>query len=65
LVPEHPAAGGALTVHRYEMLPAWGGEELSVAVTVTVYRAALVGVPETVPDEFIDRPAGNPEADHE
>ena len=36
---------------------------VSVAVTVTFDVAAVVGVPETRPEELIDRPAGRPVAE--
>src|SRR3954454_10020354 len=35
---------------------------VSLAVTVTLLVAAVVGVPETRPEELIDRPAGRPDA---
>ena len=48
------------------MIPVLAGDELSVAVTVTRYVPAVVGVPVMEPvDELIDRPGGKPVADHE
>ena len=55
-----------MTVHEYETRPVAARDEPSVAVTVTLYVPATVGVPEMEPvEELIDRPAGNPEVDHE
>src|SRR5436190_5918167 len=65
-VPEHPPPPDGLTVQVNCAEPVLAGLELSVAVTVTLYVFAVVGVPEINPvEELIDRPAGRPEADHE
>ena len=58
--------GAGLTVHEYKARPVLVGDELSVTVTITLYVPAAVGAPEMEPVEgSIERPAGNPEADHE
>src|SRR5689334_9593484 len=50
------------TVHVNEALPE--PPAAAVAVAVTLYVPATEAVPETRPDELIDRPVGRPVADH-
>src|SRR4051794_20659677 len=63
--PGLPQPPVGLITHENEVLPVrWVGLVLSVAVTVTLYVVAVVGVPEITPVEaLIARPAGRPVAD--
>src|SRR3954471_16556620 len=60
--PEQPAPPPPPIVHVNDVVPL--APVVSVAVTVGVYVAAVVGVPLIRPvEELIDRPAGSPAAD--